>query len=71
MEKEYKTKNNLLTFKEVAKKRGFEVRHFSIPLSRDEDFLHVLTPFEFSLQNGGIVDSVSFYNNFYLYPTKK
>lgn len=58
----------LPTFQELAEKKCFEIRHISVPLLPQEDFSKVIRPFEFSELYGGSLNSIVFYNSFYLYP---
>ena len=61
---------HILTLSQLAKNLGYEVRHYTTPLKVNEDIKLVVNPFDFSNNNGGTVDSVHYYNNFYLYPIK-
>lgn len=59
----------LPTLQELSKNKNYEIRHNSTPLKNTEQFDKVITPFDFSNQHGGTINSVHYYNNFYLYPT--
>lgn len=56
------------TFRELAKRKGYQIRHYKQPLKDNEDFNKVMLPFIFSTIHGGTVDSIKFYNDYYLYP---
>jgi hypothetical protein len=56
------------TLKALANKKGFELRHCSVPLAHDEKIELTIKPFDFSECNGGTVDGFKYYNDHYLYP---
>jgi hypothetical protein len=56
------------TLKQLAKDKGYEIRHYTTPLKAGEQFKKTISPFDFSNNNGGTINSISYYNNFYLYP---
>jgi hypothetical protein len=60
--------NNL---QELAKKNGYEIRHYTTPLKKNESFEKVVRPFDFSTKKGGTTNAFKYYNDFYLYPIKK
>ena len=61
----------MYTLKELAQKHGLEIRHINTPLSTDESFEKVITPFELSNNNGGSLDAFKYYNDYYLYQLTK
>lgn len=61
----------LPTLQKLATSKGYELRHHAIPLGATEKFDKVISPFDFSSNNGGTLDSIKYYNNFYLYPKNK
>lgn len=61
---------SIKTLKSEAEAQGLELRHHSQALSKDEDFTKVVKPFDFCERIGGIVDGFTYYNDYYLYPTK-
>jgi len=63
-----KINNTMETLKKIAEKKHFEIRNINEPLKANETFDKVITPFDFSNENGGTFNSYKFYNNFYLYP---
>jgi hypothetical protein len=62
--------NKIKTLQQVATDNGYEIRHFSIPLQANEQIEKAINPFDFSEKYGGTVDSLKYYNDFYLYPIK-
>lgn len=57
-----------MKLQQLARSKGYQIRHFSNPLKKNESFGKVVKPFDFSVKYGGTVDSMRYYNNYYLYP---
>ena len=57
----------LKTFEQVAKDKGYDIRHYTEQIKATESIDKAVKPFDFSNENRTI-GALKYYNNFYLYP---
>jgi len=55
--------------KQTAEASGYELRSYKIPIKEKEGEYIILSVFDFSVKNGGIVDAFKYYNDYYLIKT--
>jgi len=55
--------------KQTAEANGYELRSYKIPIKEKEGEYITMSIWDFSIENGGIVDAFKYYNDFYLIKT--